>query len=372
MKEKIQLYITACINGTACNFNCNYCYRKGQGVKQKNIAPTFNYSVDHMLSAFSQKRLGGRAFIDVIGGGETLIPKEVVPFIKGLLHEGHVVELITNLTLNNRIDELLEMPAEDRARLIVKGSFHYLELKRLNKLDDYFQNMRKIIASGASAYPFLVIYEGYIPLLDEIKEVCLKEIGELPQVTLAINDFNHTLSISSFYNDNVRKKIENTFESVAFDSFISLLTVVPQEHFCYSGEWNLILDVANGNYMKCFMCSPEGNFFENIDEKLILEPIGNLCPRPHCALLYSFCGTGIMPDVPLPTYMQMIDRHKLFNDEIRQLLNFKFYDYKKLYNLEEQHNINTKVSNKFKRYDSFLCKIGRLIKRITHKVFKKQ
>ena len=67
----------------------------------------------HMVEAFRPERIGGNAHITVIGAGETLIPPEVVPFVKGLLHLGHVVELVTNNTLNQRIDELLDTPRED-------------------------------------------------------------------------------------------------------------------------------------------------------------------------------------------------------------------------------------------------------------------
>lgn len=42
------------------------------------------YPLEHMIKSFDPKRIG-IANITVIGRGETLLPKEVVPFIKGLL-----------------------------------------------------------------------------------------------------------------------------------------------------------------------------------------------------------------------------------------------------------------------------------------------
>ena len=53
-----------------------------------------------MIKAFEPARLGGIAYIVVIGEGETLFPPEVIPFVKGLLHQGHVVEVVTNNTLD--------------------------------------------------------------------------------------------------------------------------------------------------------------------------------------------------------------------------------------------------------------------------------
>lgn len=94
MKPIVTKAITAMIGGTACNFNCAYCYRKYHGVTEKNTLPQFQYSVEHMVKALSPERLGGIADIVVIGGGETLLPAEVVPFAKGLLAQGHIVEVV--------------------------------------------------------------------------------------------------------------------------------------------------------------------------------------------------------------------------------------------------------------------------------------
>ena len=129
--NKIKMAIQFDITGTACNLDCNYCYRKGQGIKNRTTPATFNYSVEHMVKALSKERLGGNAIICVCGGGETLLPKETVPLIKGFLKEGHIVDLVSNLTLNHRIDELLDTPREDLERLILKASFHYLELNHI-------------------------------------------------------------------------------------------------------------------------------------------------------------------------------------------------------------------------------------------------
>ena len=103
----IKRAITVYVPGNVCNFRCSYCYVSECLRDGHEQAGHFNYSVEHMVEAFRPERIGGNAHITVIGAGETLIPPEVVPFVKGLLHLGHVVELVTNNTLNQRIDELL-------------------------------------------------------------------------------------------------------------------------------------------------------------------------------------------------------------------------------------------------------------------------
>lgn len=50
-----------------------------------------DYSVETMVAAFRPERIGGLAHFIVIGRGETRIPKEVVPFCKGLLEQGHLL-----------------------------------------------------------------------------------------------------------------------------------------------------------------------------------------------------------------------------------------------------------------------------------------
>lgn len=59
-----------------------------------------------MIRAFSPKRLGGLAEITVIGSAETLLTQQIIPFVHGLLEYGHVVTVVTNATLSERIDRL--------------------------------------------------------------------------------------------------------------------------------------------------------------------------------------------------------------------------------------------------------------------------
>lgn len=266
--NKIKYSIQLDIPGTACNLDCAYCYRKGQGIKDRNTPAKFKYSVEHMVKALSKKRLGGNAVFCICGGGETLLPKETVPLIKGLLKEGHIVDLVSNLTLNHRIDELLDTPKEDLERLILKASFHYLELKRINKLDDYFNNFNRLIKAGASGSPILTIYEDYIPLLDEIKQLCLEKINDLPHLTSAIDNFNTTMNPREFFIPEFVEMLKEKFDSKVFETFSELLKVSPQEHFCYAGEWDIVIDADTGNTRKCFYSPVEQNVFENINKPI--------------------------------------------------------------------------------------------------------
>lgn len=345
--DKIVCAFNFDISGTACNLDCSYCYRKGQGVVDRSVPAKFNYPIEHMLKALSRERLGGRAIICICGGGETLLPKETVPLIKGFLKEGHVVDLVSNLTLNHRIDELLETPREDLERLILKASFHYIELKRLNKLDDYFNNFNRLIKAGASGSPILTVCKEYIPLLDEIKQLCLDKINDLPHVTAEIDDFNTSMKPKDFYNDDFVAMIKEKFNSEIFETFSNLLKISPSEHFCYTGEWNFVIDSRTGDFRKCFYAPVEQNVFKNLDKPIIFEPIGYNCPKPNCALNYNWCSMGIMPSLKIKNYSQILFRPNTYNKEILKLLDFKFSDFRHEYTNKEKEKISQNVARKF-------------------------
>ncbi len=350
MTDKIKLAINFDIGGTACNLDCSYCYRKGQGIKDRNTPAKFEYSVEHMLKALSKERLGGNAIICMCGGGETLLPKETVPLIKGFLKEGHVVDLVTNLTLTRRVDELLDIPKEDLERLILKASFHYLELKRLNKLDDYFNNFNRLIKAGASGSPILTICEEYIPLLDEIKQLCLEKINDLPHITCALDNFDTTMSPREFYTPEFVEMVKEKFDSKIFETFTELLKITPQEHFCYSGMWNIIVDAETGNTQKCFYAPVEQNIFKNLKKPIKFEPIGYNCPKPNCAVNWNWNGMGIMPDLKFKTYSQILFRPNTYNKKVLKLLDFKFYDFQREYSDDEKIFISNKVKKKYEKY----------------------
>ena len=119
----------------ACNLKCDYCY---VGQNPQDVKKTvFQYEVETVKMALTQERLGGVCHFNVCGMGETLIPKELVHYIRAILENGHTVMIVTNGTLTNRFLDYMEFPIELRKHLGFKFSFHYLELKRLNLMDTF-------------------------------------------------------------------------------------------------------------------------------------------------------------------------------------------------------------------------------------------
>lgn len=353
--NKIKMAITAYVPGTMCNFRCKYCYISNC-VDEHLEKPSYDYPLETMIKAFNPKRLNGIAEITVISGGETLIDNTVVPFIHGLLKFGHVVTVVTNLTLNNRIDELLDLPEEYLKRLIVKGSLHWQELKRLNKIDDYFNNMNKVLKKGASSYPFLVLSEDYIPYLEEINQTCIDRIGALPHCTPSIVFDDKKLSNDGKIHtapectEEFVTKMNKIFNSEIFKTSVKFLNIDVKKVFCYAGAWSFGINLKNGDMIKCHNCPVEANFFKNIKKMPKLEAIGNNCQITNCALQYNFVADGLIPEIKgIPTYGQMLARPELINEEVRNLLDIKFSDIYKQYDILQQENISSQVNKKFQK-----------------------
>lgn len=334
--RQIMKTLTLYIPGDACNMRCEYCYITECFKDGRNTTPAvFVASVDEMIYAFRPERIGGLAHIIVIGKGETLIPPETVPLCKGLLKQGHIVEVVTNGVLSNRIDELLDCDEDCLSRLIIKCSLHWNELKRLNLVDTYFNNIKKALSKGASSYPFLVVGTSYINCLDEIREACLENLGGLPHCTPCViaDSSEQMLDGNRYATDPPCTKefvasIKEKFGSSLFEQSVRFLDVDVKKVFCYAGKWSFGVDLCNGEILKCHNICTGISFFENLDEKMPeIEPVCNSCGLASCALQYDMFSMGLIPEVPdVPTYSEMMCNNSFFTDTVREMMDFKLYD----------------------------------------------
>ena len=166
-----------------CNLKCSYCYIT-QHRKWNAKLPDLSLCESKIKDALNPKRMGGTCLVNICAGGETLIAPELPSIVKSILEDGHFVMLVTNGTLTERMRAFCEFPDEMRARLFFKISFHYLELLRVNKLETFFENIRMIQDAGLSFTVEITPDDIYIPYIPEIKDVCMKNLGVLPHVTI--------------------------------------------------------------------------------------------------------------------------------------------------------------------------------------------
>lgn len=356
MKRFINLYVPV----TTCNLKCPYCYITQEG-KWKAELPKFNYSAEHIGKALSAERLGGICHINICGGGETLLPEEVVDITYELLKQGHYIMIVTNGTVSKRFDQFLNIPEKYRKQLGFKFSFHYLEFKRTNKLDDFVNNVRKVKEAGMSISVEMTPYDELIPYIDEIKEFCLEQFGAYCHVTVARKSSDPRLPILSDHTKEDYYKIWNTFDSELFRFKMSTFNVKRKE-YCYAGCWSLWVNAGNGITTQCYASQYTQNIFEDISKPITFLAVGNKCSQPHCHNAHALLTLGVIPEMATPYYSEMRDRKvqdgSWLNEEMKEFLSHKL--------VEE----NKQFTQKEKRKNDIKCKIEKT-KYIGQKIIKK-
>lgn len=292
----------------ACNLNCHYCYvgqRADKGGRGHTADSEMRYSVSHMVKALSQERLGGISIINLCAAGETLLPPYILELIQGLLKEGHYITVVTNTTLTERFKEIAQMDKKLLERLFFKCSFHYLELKKRNLMNSFFQNIKKIREMGASFSVELCASDELEPYINEIKEICLSEIGAYPHVVIPRTD--DTKELMSKHSLAEFSEIWKVFDSALFDFKLKYWGEKRTE-FCSAGQYEFLVNGGNGNYSKCYKQGVTQNLFNDLTKPILFEPVGYDCKMPHCFNAHIFLGFGCIKEINDTTYANMRDR----------------------------------------------------------------
>lgn len=328
--DKLKRFIDCYIPTETCNFRCSYCYIAQQR-KFNNKLAKFNYPSEIVKKALSIKRLGGICLINLCAGGETLLSEEVISAIKALLEEGHYVMVVTNGSLSKRFDEIAQFDPKLLKRLFFKFSFHYLELVRLNLMEQYFNNVKKMQKAGCSFTIEMTPNDELIPYIDDIKKVCMKNLGTLCHVTIARDDRTKGIEVLSKYSFEDYKKIWSTFESSFFD-FKSKIFYKKRTEFCYAGDWSLYINLVTGAMRQCYCGRELDNIYKNIDKPLNFCAIGYGCTQAHCYNGHAFLTIGDIPELETPTYAKMREHSakgnakKWLKPEMEAFMNQKLKD----------------------------------------------
>lgn len=356
LKRFIDLYVPV----TTCTLHCHYCYIFHQGLF-RNQLPEFRYSAQVVRKALSKKRLGGTCLINMCAGGETLLHPQITAYLRELLEEGHYVMVVTNATVSKRFDEIAQFPPDLLSRLFFKFSYHYLELKKKNLFELFFNNVRKMRDAGCSFTLELTPNDESIPYIDEIKQRAIDELGAACHVTIARNDIAPAedkpilsqLSKEDFY------KTWEVFHSDMLQYKKSIFGVKRRE-FCYAGAWSFYLNLGTGIMTQCYHGGKTQQIFEDPDAPIDFTPVGCYCGMPHCYNGHAFLTLGCIPELSGITYAQL--RNRVCNDgtewlkpNVKQFFSCKLKDTNKEYNWLEKklHTL---------RYNPTISNIGRLIK----------
>lgn len=299
-------FIDCSVGTYACNLRCHYCY-VAQNYLFTQKVPEFKYSAEHVGRSLSKERLGGTCMFNICASGETLIPHEIVDYAKAILAQGHYVMIVTNGMLRKRFEEFAEFPEEYRKRLFFKMSFHYLELKRLNKFELFFSNVKLIKEMKASFTIEVTPSDELIPYIEEMKEMSLRELGALPHITVARDESKSDYPLLTKLSKEDYIKTWGQFDSMMFDFKISVFGEKRKE-YCYAGNWTWTLNLLTGTMKQCYMTNYFANIYANPDKPLRFVNIGHGCKAPHCHNAHAFLCFGAIPELQTPLYAELRNR----------------------------------------------------------------
>lgn len=331
--DKIKRFFECLVPASACNMECSYCYVIQRNERKKNWKYQFKYSAETIGKSLTKERLGGQCYFSICGAGETLMPKEVPDIIYRLLDNGHFVNVTTNGTLTKRFDFILKFPAEYLERLHFAFSFHYLELIP-DRLDVFFNNVKKVRDAGCSFIVQLNLVDSYIPHLDEIKKICMARLGALPQIVATRKETDINSEVV-FYTDKLESdyfRIGKDFGSPLFDFTIGNLGV-RRRGFCYAGDWSGTLNLATGVLSKCYASNLHQNIFNDPSRPINFGAVGEHCQSLFCFNASHFIALGVMPSVNVPSYSHLRNREEAnwYSPRMRSFLSQKLYNNNDLY-----------------------------------------
>lgn len=362
--DKMKRYIDCYIATETCNLRCHYCYIT-QNKKFNNKIVEFRYSPQEIRKALSVPRLGGKCLLNMCAGGETLIAENLIDVVKELLEEGHYVMIVTNGTLSKRFEKISKLPKELLNHLFFKFSFHYLELVRINMLDEFFKNIELMKKSGASFTVEITPSDELEPYIEEIKEISMKKLGALPHITIGRKDLGDIPALTE-HSFEEYIKIWQTFDSELFN-YKTKIFGEKRNEFCYAGEWSGYLNLVTGDLMQCYYGRKVDNIYENIEEPIKFMAIGNNCESPHCYNGHSFLAFGDIPELISPTYNDIRNRvctdgSEWLTTDMKNFMSSKLIESNSEYDKNEKRQIN-KINQKYIKMKKIRAKIKKIIKR---------
>ncbi|SHI87956.1 Organic radical activating enzyme [Butyrivibrio fibrisolvens DSM 3071] len=336
---EIKRLINCFVPVSVCNFECSYCYIPQITGRKKNAMPEWKLSPPEIAKALSAQRLGGQCFMNICGDGETLIPKEMPSIIEELLKEGHVLEIVTNGTLTERFEEIFKIDKVLLERLEFKFSYHYAMLKRKNMLDVFWNNVNNAKKFGCSFTIELTPHDELIPLIEEIKQDCLKNVGALCHITTAFNYADNWNLLTSLSKEEYCK-VWGQFDSPMFDFKMSVLGEKRTE-YCYAGEYLISVNIASGYATQCYAGIGQ-NIFDNIEKPIKWLAVGKHCEYPLCFNAHALMVFGAIPELATDIYYDDIRNRKCkdgtewLSQTVKDAFHSKFIETNKRYSISKK------------------------------------
>lgn len=341
--DKIKRLINVVIPITVCNFKCHYCYLAQTNAFDQNI-PKLQYDMLTIKKALSKERLGRPCMMNLCAVGETLLAPYLLDLTNALLDNEHYVTIVTNGSITNKIKEYCNLDEDKKKRLFFKFSYQFLELKRQNLLDTFFENVKMVRDSGISYTVELTANDESIPYIDEITKKCIDNCGAKPHI-IESRDNNDGYKKLTKLSNKEHMKNWNKFDTPVI-KFQDTVWGKKRCEFCYAGDWELNLYLENGNLTPCFAGGPViQNIFEDVNEPIHFLAIGNKCPWEHCFASHVLLTYGTIPGFLAPKYSKI--RNRKTNDgkewlqpEMKYFMESRFNESNKEYTSDRKEIIN--------------------------------
>lgn len=306
--EKIKRFVECLIPVTACNLQCSYCYVI-QRHNRKNRMAELKYTPEQIAKAMKKDRWGGTCYFSICGAGETILQIGLEDIIYSILSNGHYVNITTNGTVTKRLQDILTCNKEYASRLHFSFSFHYLELKRLNLMERFFDGVNLVREAGASFVVMINLSDEYVPYLEDIKKICVEKVGAMPQVAATRKEETGLQEIELLTRYSVAKynELGESFNSPLFEFTMKNFNIKRKE-FCYAGDWTAILDLSTGIMRRCYSSYIYQDVFKKPIEKIRFFAMGNCCGSPFCMNSSHFMSLGVIPELETSTYAELRNR----------------------------------------------------------------
>jgi hypothetical protein len=265
---------------TSCNLSCGYCINVKNREWDDSVLP---FDTKTVAAAISPERFGDELLVNIVGVGETLLPSYIIDLTRDILRrDGAYVQVVTNGTINKRVAELCDFPDKLKSKLCVRFSFHWNELVRAGKLDDFFANFRRLRENCISASAVLMTDDSLIPEIPRILEVSVKNLGAPPHVIPTRYDLGATIARHTAIPES--EAVWAAFNSPVFDIYKNQFTE-KVSGFCYGGDWCNNIYLEDGRVGACcyYVSDTLNNIFDDQETRFAPTPIGSLCPYDLCS-----------------------------------------------------------------------------------------
>ena len=244
-------------------------------------------------------------------------------------------------------------------------SFNFNELKRLNLLDKFCENVDKLKKGHVSFLIQLNLCDEYIEEIEEIKKFSFEHFGAYPQIAATRKENRNLkkIELETKYSYDEYRKFGNEFNSNLFEYTMKNFNKKRHE-FCYAGDWSGCLNFETGVLRKCYEDIDGQNIFENVEKPIKFEAIGKNCRSSYCFNSSHFMSLGVIPNIDKDiTYAFLRNRSEAewYTDYMKELLNQKLADNNELYSTNKKRWITFKNKNVI-----FYKRVKRKLKRIIH------